>query len=97
MANFVEEARSKFDFVIIDTPPLTLVTDAELVYPLADFGLYVLHYGKHTIDQIKETMEKLQRYAKKPGAFVMNHCENDSGHYGYGYGYYRYGYGRRRH
>jgi tyrosine-protein kinase Etk/Wzc len=96
MAKFVEEARSKFDFVIIDTPPLTLVTDAELVYPLADFGLYVLHYGKHTIDQIKETMEKLHRYAQKPGAFVMNHCEHDSGHYGYGYGYYRYGYGKRR-
>ena len=96
MANFVEEARAKFDFVIIDTPPLTLVTDAELVYPLADFGLYVLHYGKHSIDQIKETMEKLHRYAQKPGAFVMNHCEHDSGHYGYGYGYYRYGYGKRR-
>ena len=96
MAKFVEEARSKFDFVIIDTPPLTLVTDAELVYPLADFGLYVLHYGKHTIDQIKETMEKLHRYAQKPGAFVMNHCEHESGHYGYGYGYYRYGYGKRK-
>lgn len=96
MAKFVEEARSKFDFVIIDTPPLTLVTDAELVYPLADFGLYVLHYGKHSIDQIKETMEKLHRYAQKPGAFVMNHCEHESGHYGYGYGYYRYGYGKRK-
>ncbi len=94
MAKFVEEARSKFDFVIIDTPPLTLVTDAELVYPLADFGLYVLHYGKHSIDQIKETMEKLHRYAQKPGAFVMNHCEHESGHYGYGY--YRYGYGKRK-
>lgn len=91
MAKLVEEARSKFDMVFIDTPPLNLVTDAELIYPLVDFGLYVLHYGKHSISEIKEVVQKLHRYAQKPGAFVMNHCEHEPGHYGYGY--YRYGYG----
>ena len=39
MAKLVNEARSKFDMVFIDTPPLNLVTDAELIYPLVDFGL----------------------------------------------------------
>ncbi len=58
--------------------------------------LYVLHYGKHSIDEIKESIDKLRRYAQKPGAFVMNHCEHESGHYGYGYGYYRYGYGKHK-
>ena len=96
LAKLVAEARTKFDYVFIDTPPLSLVTDAELVYPIADFGLYVLHYGKHSIDEIKESIDKLRRYAQKPGAFVMNHCEHDSGHYGYGYGYYRYGYGKHK-
>ena len=91
MAKLVNEARSKFDMVFIDTPPLNLVTDAELIYPLVDFGLYVLHYGKHSISEIKEVVQKLHRYAQKPGAFVMNHCEHEPGHYGYGY--YRYGYG----
>lgn len=96
LGKLVAEARTKFDYVFIDTPPLSLVTDAELVYPIADFGLYVLHYGKHSIDEIKESIDKLRRYAQKPGAFVMNHCEHESGHYGYGYGYYRYGYGRHK-
>jgi len=96
LAKLVAEARTKFDYVFIDTPPLSLVTDAELVYPIADFGLYVLHYGKHSIDEIKESIDKLRRYAQKPGAFVMNHCEHESGHYGYGYGYYRYGYGKHK-
>ena len=86
LGKLVAEARTKFDYVFIDTPPLSLVTDAELVYPIADFGLYVLHYGKHSIDEIKESIDKLRRYAQKPGAFVMNHCEHESGHYGYGYG-----------
>ena len=91
MAKLVDEARTKYDMVFIDTPPLNLVTDAELIYPLVDFGLYVLHYGKHSISEIKEVVQKLHRYAQKPGAFVMNHCEHEPGHYGYGY--YRYGYG----
>lgn len=96
--NLLDEAKSKFDIVIVDTPPLELVTDTELIYPIVDFALFVLHYGKHSMDQIKESMKKLDRCCEgKPRAFVMNHCEHDGHGYGYGgyggYGYYgKYGY-----
>jgi tyrosine-protein kinase Etk/Wzc len=88
--NLLDEAKAKFDIVIVDTPPLELVTDSELIYPIVDFALFVLHYGKHTMDQIKESMMKLDRCCEgKPRAFVMNHCESDGHGYGYGgYGYY---------
>ena len=91
MDKLLKEARSKFDMVIVDTPPLNLVTDAELIYPLVDYSLLVLHYGRHSMDEIKETVERIKRYSDKPGAIVMNHCEHEPGHYGYGYygkGYY---------
>ena len=91
MDKLLKEARSKFDMVIVDTPPLNLVTDAELIYPLVDYSLLVLHYGRHSMDEIKETVERIRRYSDKPGAIVMNHCEHEPGHYGYGYygkGYY---------
>ncbi|SMP47976.1 polysaccharide biosynthesis tyrosine autokinase [Fibrobacter sp. UWB10] len=89
--NLLEEAKSKFDIVIVDTPPLELVTDSELIYPIVDFALFVLHYGKHSMDQIKESMMKLDRCCEgKARAFVMNHCESD----GHGYGYGSYGYGK---
>lgn len=92
--NVLEEAKSKFDIVIIDTPPLELVTDSELIYPLVDFALFVLHYGRHSIDQIKENLAKLDRAAEnKPRAFVLNQCEHEGHGYGYGYGYYgKHGY-----
>ena len=92
MDKLLKEARSKFDMVIVDTPPLNLVTDAELIYPLVDYSLLVLHYGRHGMDEIKETVERIRRYSDKPGAIVMNHCEHELGHYGYGYGYYGKGY-----
>ena len=92
MSKLLEEARQKYDMVVVDTPPLSLVTDAELIAPLVDMTLFVLHYGLHSIDEIKESVDKLKNYTNKPSAFVMNHCEREPGHYygyGYGYGYYR--------
>ena len=91
MDKLLKEARAKFDMVIVDTPPLNLVTDAELICPLVDYSLFVLHYGRHSMDEIKETIERVKRYSDKPSAIVMNHCEHEPGRYGYGYygkGYY---------
>jgi tyrosine-protein kinase Etk/Wzc len=91
MDKLLKEAREKFDMVIVDTPPLNLVTDAELICPLVDFSLFVLHYGRHSMEEIKETVERVKRYSDKPAAIVMNHCEHEPGRYGYGYygkGYY---------
>ncbi|MCQ2060164.1 MAG: polysaccharide biosynthesis tyrosine autokinase [Fibrobacter sp.] len=86
-ADMLAKADENFDLVIVDTPPVSLVTDAELIWPVVDFNLVVLHYGKHSMDEIKETIKKLKLFGDKPCAFVMNHCEHDRGHY-YGYGYY---------
>lgn len=91
MDKLLKEAREKYDLVIVDTPPLNLVTDAELICPLVDYSLFVLHYGRHSMEEIKISIERVRRYSEKPAAIVMNHCENEPGHYGYGYygkGYY---------
>jgi len=85
MDRLLKEAREKYDMLIVDTPPLNLVTDAELICPLVDYSLFVLHYGRHSMDEIKETIERVRRYSDRPAAIVMNHCEHEPGHYGYGY------------
>lgn len=85
MDKLLKEARQKFDMVIVDTPPLNLVTDAELICPLVDYSLFVLHYGRHSIEEIKETIDRVKRYSDKPAAVVMNHCEHEPGRYSYGY------------
>ncbi len=82
-------AKQHFDVVIVDTPPMDLVTDAELICGLVDFNLLVLHYGKHSMDSIKDAVGRLKRYSEKPCAFVMNHCEHEPGHY-YGHYYGKY-------
>jgi tyrosine-protein kinase Etk/Wzc len=83
MENLLKEARQKYDLVIVDTPPLNLVTDAELICPFADYLLFVLQYGKHRMDDIKESLSKIVRYSGKQGAVVLNQYEYEPGHYGY--------------
>jgi tyrosine-protein kinase Etk/Wzc len=46
-----------------------------------DFNLLVLHYGKHSMEEISSGVGRLKRYGEKPCAFVMNHCEREGGHY----------------
>ena len=82
-------AKQHFDVVVVDTPPMDLVTDAELICGLVDFNLLVLHYGKHSMESIKDAVGRLKRYSEKPCAFVMNHCEHEPGHY-YGHYYGKY-------
>lgn len=80
----LDSASETYDTIIVDTPPLNLVTDSELIFPVVDFALFVLHYGRHSMEQIKEAMIKIERCGNKPHALVMNHCESD----GHGYGHY---------
>ncbi len=82
-------AKQYFDVVVVDTPPMDLVTDAELICGLVDFNLVVLHYGKHSMESIKDAIGRIKRYSEKPCAFVMNHCEHEAGHY-YGNYYGKY-------
>jgi tyrosine-protein kinase Etk/Wzc len=86
----LESLRPKYDIIVIDTPPTNMVTDAYMICPLIDFALCVLHYGRHSMEMIKESVQTVERYCDKPKAFVLNHCEHRSGGYGY-YGYYGYG------
>lgn len=94
LKNLLNKIRPQYDTIIIDTPPMNMVTDAYMICPLIDFALVVLHYGRHSMDSIKESIQTLARYCDKPKAFVLNHSEHRHGYYGY-YGYYGYGYGHK--
>ena len=61
-----------------------------MICPLIDIALIVLHYGRHSMESIQESLQNINRYCDKPKAFILNHCEHRTG---YGYGYYgHYGY-----
>lgn len=91
-----EELRMRYDYIVIDSPPVGVVTDAQLLSKYADSTLYVVRQNVTFKKQI-EIPNDISRHEKMPRVqLLVNDIEVSRG-YGYGgYGYgsgYGYGYG----
>ena len=85
------ELKEMYDYIIIDTPPLGLVTDAYLLMRFSDVNLFIVrqdHTNKNIFGSIIKDLEDRGLEA----SIVINGIESGKG-YGYRYGSYRYGYG----
>ena len=89
-SNILDELEKEYDLIIVDTPPIMLVTDAALACRSASQIVMVIEYNKHSIDAIKDGMKQLLKGNNNAHAcFVINkyeHSHNDG--YGYKYGKY---------
>jgi capsular exopolysaccharide synthesis family protein len=94
MNTFIEKAKMEFDYIIIDTPPIAVVSDTLLISRFVNINLFVVRQRFSS----KNTLELIQELYKGEKLRNMGIIINDislSGYYGYGlrYGYYRgYGY-----
>ncbi|MBK1441645.1 polysaccharide biosynthesis tyrosine autokinase [Parapedobacter sp. ISTM3] len=85
--------RASFDFIIIDTPPIGLVTDAQLLSHHADLSIYVVRQGRTFKNQLQITEDLYRSGKMKNLAILINDVGTRGGRYGYGYGYgHGYGY-----
>jgi tyrosine-protein kinase Etk/Wzc len=50
---FMEEAKSRFDYIILDSPPVSLVTDGIITGRHADVNLFVIRFRYSSREQIK--------------------------------------------
>jgi protein-tyrosine kinase len=57
----IDEAREVFDWIIIDTPPIGLLTDASLVSSLADGVILVVKAGSTPYDMVTRAVDALGR------------------------------------
>ncbi|TSD67002.1 polysaccharide biosynthesis tyrosine autokinase [Inquilinus sp. KBS0705] len=90
----IEKLKEMYDDVVIDSPPIHLVTDALIISRVADASLYVVRQGythKYELEFVNGINEA-NRFPKF--TIVFNGINKDSGGYGgYGYGYGYGGYG----
>jgi len=89
MADIMGSLRDRFQFVVLDSPPLLPVTDPALMARLADATLLVVNAGQTKKAQIKRAYEHLVQADAKQLGLVLNEVRKDAG---YGYGYRTYGY-----
>ena len=82
------ELRTRYDYIILDTAPLMLVTDTLIISNLADATLYVTRSGYTEETLIEFANKQIESGKIKNTAFVLNDVSKD--HFGYGN---KYGYG----
>lgn len=84
----LDSLRAKYDYIIVDTAPLLLVTDTFLFADLADATLYVTRSRYTEKSLIEFVNSNIDSQKIKNVGLVLN--DVDSSHYGYGN---KYGYG----
>lgn len=94
-SEFFKELKEKYDYIIVDTPPLMWVTDALLLMKHVDTAIYVVRQdvsNKRIFESVIKDLEE-----RKYNVSLIVNGINYQGAYGYrysyGYGGYGYGYG----
>jgi capsular exopolysaccharide synthesis family protein len=89
-----EILREKYDYIVIDTPPVGLVSDALEIFKFADAILYMIRQDYTQRGMPKMIDSKYENGEVKHISYVLNDFEVKN-RYGGGYGYgYGYGYGK---
>jgi capsular exopolysaccharide synthesis family protein len=93
MKQFIDEARVAYEYIIIDTPPMAIVTDAFVISEMVDHTLFLVRQN-YTPKDLLRTIEDFYASGKvKNISLVLNDIYRSGPGYGYGYNYgYGYGY-----
>lgn len=95
MKKVIEKLKKEFDYIILDNPPVGIVTDALISFQFADFPIYIFkaNYSKKVFIQTVHNIMKETNI--KNIAIVLNAVERNFISYGrsyHNYGGYGYGY-----
>ncbi|MFH6937400.1 polysaccharide biosynthesis tyrosine autokinase [Flavobacterium sp. FlaQc-30] len=93
MKELIEELKKKYDYIILDTPPVGLVSDALELVQYADVTLYIVRQNYTKKDMITLLNNRIERGEISNASIILNSYENKAKYgstYGYGYGYGAY-------
>jgi protein-tyrosine kinase len=88
MRRLIGEARHTFDWIILDTPPVALLTDASLVSSMTDGAIVVVKAGHTPYELVERAVAAIGR--DRTLGVVLNHAEISTHGTGYYSDYYYY-------
>jgi len=89
MTRLLEEASSRYDLVIVDTPPILAVTDAAILAAQAGTSLLVARFGLNQQKEIALARKRFEQNGAVIRGAIFNAVQKRSTGY-YSYGYYEY-------
>jgi capsular exopolysaccharide synthesis family protein len=93
----LKELRKRYDYIILDTPPVSLIADAQCLAKESDINLFIVRSEQTNKAAFKISIAELTERNDVKIHFVFNDIKTAAQKYGYGArydkGYYGYGYG----
>lgn len=91
MKRIIDEVASKYDLVIVDTPPILAVSDAAMVARYVDTSLFIVKWATTSRDTVVQALKQLKSFDCRIAGAVLNQVNlNDMASYGDGYYNHRY-------
>lgn len=84
MQQMLDKMSQRYDYILIDTPPVAVVSDVCIVASLLDGVLLLARQGKTRKDALKQAVNQLKLTDAKLLGYVLNGVATQSGSY-YGY------------
>lgn len=89
LEQMILELKSRFDYVILDTPPVGLLSDALVLMKYSDLNIYILKAGFSKKDFVEIAHQLVEKNDIKHLAFLLNNVNVKNIPAGYGGGYYK--------
>lgn len=83
LVTLLNELKSRFDYVILDAPPVLNVTDASVVGAICDAVFFVVKAQVTPRQMIEEAMARLEGTDAKPLACILTNAANTPEYYSY--------------
>lgn len=90
MKDFLNKAKEDYDIILIDTPPIGLVTDSAVLSTICDALIYVVAVGQTEVDVVKHSKDLLDTVNANIIGVVLNKVPVDGRSYYKYYNYYGY-------
>ena len=92
MRAFIEEAKSRYDFVFFDSPPIMGVSDASILASEVDMAILVVQYRKYPQQMTLRAKQMVEKVGGKLLGVVLNNINISQDSYYYYYSGYYYDY-----
>lgn len=89
MTGLIDTLRNYYDYIILDFPPVYMVTDAAILSKYIDGYLIIVRHDSSEYSKIQETLRQLDFADAKIIGFVYN-CKSNDSNYKNGKKYYYY-------
>ena len=90
LGELIDSLKKEYEYIFLDCPPVEIVTDADIINPVADMTIFVVRAGLLERVMLSQIDKYYLSHKYKNMSLLLNGTES-AGRYGYKYGY-KYGY-----